>query len=234
MSRLVSPELLDTLDPSDPAAIRSRKDLQRLNFLMRNANIMARLLGKNPRLSSAPALVEVGAGDGNFLLRVIRQLDVKPARAKLVVVDRQPTVSPASATEFKRLGWELEIVSADVFDWLLRNRVEKGAVLVANLFLHHFQDQELQELLRLIAQRADFFAACEPRRSREASIASRFVGLIGCNAVTRHDAVVSVRAGFRERELSKLWPAEGDWNTEEGNRGLFSHYFVAARRSQPG
>jgi hypothetical protein len=53
--------------------------------------------------------------------------------------------------------------------------------------------------------------------------------MIGCNDVTRHDAIVSVRAGFKNRELSELWPAGGAWILHEHAYGLFSHYFVARR-----
>jgi hypothetical protein len=47
--------------------------------------------------------------------------------------------------------------------------------------------------------------------------------------VTRHDAVVSVRAGFADRELSALWPSGMTWTLRERARGLFSHCFVASR-----
>jgi hypothetical protein len=56
------------------------------------------------------------------------------------------------------------------------------------------------------------------------------LGAIGCNDVTRHDAVASVRAGFRDGQLSALWPA-GPWKLTERGAGLFSHLFVARRMS---
>jgi hypothetical protein len=56
------------------------------------------------------------------------------------------------------------------------------------------------------------------------------LGLIGCNDVTRHDAIVSVRAGFRNQELTGLWPDRAVWTLQEHAYGLFSHYFVAIRR----
>ena len=97
------------------------------------------------------------------------------------------------------------------------------------LFLHHFEPGRLACLLALVAKRTRFFVACEPRRSGTALLGSRLLGLVGCNDVTRHDAVVSVRAGFRDREISALWPV-GGWDTEESPRGLFSHCFIARRR----
>jgi hypothetical protein len=71
--------------------------------------------------------------------------------------------------------------------------------------------------------------ACEPRRSRFTLAASGLIGLIGCNAVTRHDGIVSVRAGFIDHEISERWPSSGAWRLEEGPVGPFSHFFVAAR-----
>jgi hypothetical protein len=84
-------------------------------------------------------------------------------------------------------------------------------------------------MLAGIAERASVFVACEPRRSRTALVGSHLLGLIGCNDVTRHDAVASVVAGFHGRELSMLWPQSTAWTLDEGPRGLFSHLLVARR-----
>lgn len=43
------------------------------------------------------------------------------------------------------------------------------------------------------------------------------------------EAVVSVRAGFTDKELSALWPREGRWQLHEYRAGLFTHCFAACR-----
>ncbi len=133
------------------------------------------------------------------------------------------------ADEFAAHGWRAKAIEADVFDWLR----ETAAVdaIVANLFLHHFEPPRLAEMLALAAVRARVFVACEPRRSAFALNGARLLGLAGCNDVSRHDAVVSVRAGFRDGELASLWPKDAAWELREGARGLFSHVFVARRRA---
>jgi hypothetical protein len=51
---------------------------------------------------------------------------------------------------------------------------------------------------------------------------------LGANDVTRHDAVASVRAGFRGREISRLWPhAASDWRLSEHAVFPFTHLFQA-------
>jgi len=71
--------------------------------------------------------------------------------------------------------------------------------------------------------------AVEPRRSAPALTCSRLLWAIGCNTVTRHDAVVSVGAGFAGRELAALWPSAtpDHWDLAEESAGLFGHLFVA-------
>jgi hypothetical protein len=83
--------------------------------------------------------------------------------------------------------------------------------------------------LQIIAAKARLFIAVEPRRSWFALAASRCVGLIGCNSVTRHDAMASARAGFSDMELTHLWPTRVGWELREVAAGLFSHCFTALR-----
>jgi hypothetical protein len=45
--------------------------------------------------------------------------------------------------------------------------------------------------------------------------------------VTRHDALISVRAGFQGTEISELWPRAEALELEENNAGIFSHRFMA-------
>jgi hypothetical protein len=219
-SRRLEPEWLDELPAEDPRAQRSRADLRRVNAIMGNARIVARAIAGAPR-----TLVDLGAGDGAFALRLARALPRPPSRVTLV--DRQDIVSPATLEAFEKLGTAVQIAQLDVFEWL--GRISDGVdAIAANLFLHHFEDEPLARLLSLASRKAPLFVACEPRRSSFALTGARLLGAIGCNDVTRHDAAVSVRAGFRGTEISRLWP-EGPWSLREEKRGGFSHLFAARR-----
>ena len=226
MGRAVEPEWLDTLPPDDPRAIRSRADLRRVNVLMGNVGIVAGLV-RGATTAPLRRVAEIGAGDGTFALRVARALDATGGTPEMVLVDRLPIVAPATRQAFRDLGWQCSAEAADVFDWLEAQPAGGCDAIFANLFLHHFADDALERLLHGIAVRTRCFVACEPRRSTLALAGSRGLAVIGCNDVTRHDAVASVRAGFAGRELAARWP--DGWRIEEGRRGLFSHAFVAAR-----
>ena len=224
--------MLDALPASDPAAIRSRRDLQRLNRLMGQAGSVARLLRAHGATRSMRRVVDLGGGDGTLLLQVARKLAPDCGGAQAVLVDRQVLVIDRTREEFKQIGWGIETATSDVIQWLVSAPGQEGTVMIGNLFLHHLEDAPLRALLEHVSTRAELFVACEPRRDRLTLQASRVVGWIGCNAVTRHDAPISVRAGFAALELSALWPAGGDWRTEEGPIGPFSHYFVAWRETR--
>jgi hypothetical protein len=198
-SRSLEPEWLDHLPPQDPRAVRSRADLRRVNALMGNARIIAR------HLANARRVADLGGGDGSLMRAVERKLG-RPL--EVINVDR--------------------VAGLEVFDYLAAPGEPLDAI-VANLFLHHLTDQELRRLFALAADRAPLLVACEPRRSRVALAGAHLMWFIGANDVTRHDAVLSVRAGFTGQELSALWPAACGWSLTEKPAPPFSHLFVARR-----
>jgi hypothetical protein len=226
--RIVAPEWLDQLPPQDPRAMESRRDLRLLNFCMGNARTLRTVLAGLGRTGPPLRLAELGAGDGTFCLRLARSLGRPWAGTKVFLVDRRPSVSTETRAAFAAAGWTVEIVAADVFDWLPAQAPLD--VLVANLFLHHFEPDALAALLRLMSRSSRSIVACEPRRCVFALTFGRMIRLLGCNAVTRHDAPISVRAGFRASELSAAWPA-AQWKLREERAGLFSHLFVAQMKS---
>jgi hypothetical protein len=228
--RIVLPELLDTLPPQDRSALRSRRDLRRLNQWMKHPRLMARALRKNLKEVGTPRIVELGAGDGHFLLSVARRLRRQWPNAEATLVDQQDTVDRAVSDRFAHLGWRLDVKTATAADWLRRTPENAADVIVCNLFLHHFQGRELEEMLSLAARATKTFVALEPRRYWFAEVFGHLLWIIRCNAVTRHDAIVSIRAGFAGQELSALWPDKADWEITERPAGWFSHLFIARRK----
>ena len=192
---------------------------------MRNDAIMAQILLKHAKRNSPLNITEMGAGDGCFLLQVLKRLSAAVPGGAATLVDRHDAVSAGTLAGLRDAGWQAETEVKDVFEW----SPPMGEVVVANLFLHHFENDRLVELFRRISQRARLFVALEPRRARWPLFCSLLLGAIGCNAVTRHDAVISVRAGFRGSELSSLWPDKTAWHLTEQSAGLFGHQFVARK-----
>ena len=232
MNRVLTPEILDGLETNDPLALASRRDLRSVNAVMQNVRWMSRLAKQQLDLTRPLRILDLGAGDGTFLLKLVGTFPKPENRSNAWLLDRRSSATRETLGQYRAMGWEAELIVAEALDWLGNRRGPVLDLIVANLFLHHLSDGPLRKLLESIATNANAFLACEPRRSRLALAACRLLWLIGCNAVTRHDALVSVKAGFSGGEISALWPQSNDWHTTETRRGLFSHCFVARRRGE--
>jgi hypothetical protein len=146
----------------------------------------------------------------------------------VTLLDRQNVVAPQTLAAFASLSWRVEVVVADIFDWL--QTPAPAEIVIINEVLHHFDDMRLAGLFRAIAGRTHLFIAIEPHRAPWPLFCSRLLWAINCNSVTRHDATVSVRAGFVGEELSALWPDKRNWQLTEHHASWFSHLFIAQRR----
>ena len=175
LSRTVSHETLDALAPDDPRALRSRRDLQRVNRVMGSGAILLRALRPLGVPAGAPArlrILEIGAGDGSLMLAIAARLAPAWPDVELTLLDRLPLVEPRTIEAFARLGWAAASLAIDVLDWAVPASVALPSppgsgywdLIVANLFLHHFEGPVLALLLGAIAARCDAFCACEPRR----------------------------------------------------------------------
>ena len=197
-TRIVRSEILDHLPPDDPAAQRSRRDLRRINFLMGNERWVCRTIRQFPEAASR-GIVELGAGDGALAGKIVR---IFP-EVKLTACDLAPRPAALDA----RVVWH----QGDIF---ASGASMTGGVLVANLFLHHFEG----ESLRVLGNLCDGFEVLifnEPDRGILPHLLGALMWPV-INRVTRHDMHVSIHAGFAAGELSAL-PASDprEWRFRE-------------------
>ena len=244
-ARHTQADRLEGVNAQDPQMIRARSDLRRRHRLMGTRAILVKALGDMPGPGSRARpwrVLELGAGDGSLMLGVARSLAGRWSGTDLTLLDRQPSVSAETAADYAALGWRVHVRVADVFDSALDMAVDladspgqggpavRWDLVVCNLFLHHLDGPRLRALLRDLAQCCDWFFACEPRRARVGWISHRVVGALRANVLTRNDAALNGRTGFRGHELADLWPtANGEWNLQSYPSGLFSHCFRAER-----
>ena len=202
---------------------------------MGSVSILRRLVSGLPLTAPPRRILELGAGDGSLLLRLARVLAPRWTGVEVTLLDRHDLVTDATRRAYRDLDWDVTVISADALAWARSPSVQRYDLTVATLFLHHFDTARLTALLTAAAACTDAFVGCEPRRDRLGQVASASVGLIGANQITRQDAVTSVAAGFRGRELSLIWArAAGDWIVDECRALPFMHCFSAARVRRAG
>ena len=107
--RRIEPELLDILPPDDPRAIGSRRDLVWINALMFQSAIMAGLFKANVR-KTPTRILELGSGDGAFMLSVAKRLAGSWTDVDLVMLDQVNLISDKRRADFTALGWRVLVV----------------------------------------------------------------------------------------------------------------------------
>jgi hypothetical protein len=197
-ARVVKPEILDHLPADDPEALRSRRDLRRINFLMGNERWILRTIRGFPK-EAAKGIVEIGAGDGALSCKLARMFpDAMVTACDLVA-------RPAGLDE--RVCWR----QGDV---LAGDDPPAGGVLVANLFLHHFEGGLLVALGKLCT-RYEVVIFNEPDRGLLPHVLGKLMWPL-VNRVTRHDMHVSINAGFARGELAGLLGLDAEaWRIRE-------------------
>jgi len=193
MKRVVNPEILDELAVDDPRAIRSRRDLRLINALMGNERWIKRQLLKD---APGKAFSELGAGRGELLTCLGRSGGLC----------RGYDLQPRPESLFEKVDW----VEGDFFEALAGDESE---VVGGSLILHHFEEEALLRLGRLLAGKKMLVFA-EPLRSPLALAEGYFLFPL-VNGVTRHDMMVSIRAGFLKGELAAKLGLEKGWQWRE-------------------
>ncbi|MEZ5277320.1 MAG: hypothetical protein R3F07_13135 [Opitutaceae bacterium] len=218
MLRIVKPEILDRLSADDPAVSRARRDLQMINGLMGNHRWILRQL--QPLVRSGDRLVEWGGGDGSLARMIDARRTSLPAFS-LTVIDQAPPPPDLPET----ISWS----SRNLLD--RRSPTLRAAIVIANLILHHFEPDSLRQLGAMLHPECRTIIACEPVRRRCHQWQLRLLRLLGIHPITRHDAHVSVGAGFRGNELAEgLGLHPSDWTVRIRETALGAHRLLAIRK----
>jgi SAM-dependent methyltransferase len=188
-NRLILPEILDTLPPGQARA--SLQDLVRINHYWGGHSTLRSLLKETVVEGEAFSILDVGAASGDMGARI---REWYPA-AEVTSLDYVASHLGSSAERR---------VAADAFR--LPFRPGSFDYVFCSLFLHHFPNDQVVELLRnfgAVARRAVLVIDLERNPIPYYFIAwSR--PLLGWDPVTVHDGAISVEAAFRRKELEDL------------------------------
>ncbi len=187
--RLVVPEILDTL--TEDQARASLADLTRINARWGGHSTLRKLLRDHVGQEETFSMLDVGAASGDMAARVREWYP----KARVVLLDH-------IAMHLKKASGDR--VAGDAFHLPIRDRAFD--FVFCSLFLHHFSDQQVVELLGgfgRVARRAVLVIDLERN-----PIAYYFLPwtrwLFGWDPVTVHDGTISVEAAFKPRELESL------------------------------
>jgi ubiquinone/menaquinone biosynthesis C-methylase UbiE len=196
--RLIEPEALDHVTPEE--ARPNLADLVRINRLLGGHSVLRRSLRLLPPTQNARTFLDVGAASGDSA-GVIRKLF--PASVVVSLDYNRTNIEKAPYPKVLGNAFELPF-EPEAFDYV-----------VCSLFLHHFQNAGIVDLLRsfyLTARKGVIVCDLE-RHILPYLFLPATKWLLRWNAITVQDGRKSVRAAFRAKELTQLAKAAGIENT---------------------
>ncbi len=197
-----APELMDDLTLPEADLRAALADLKRVNMLL--GGHQAGIAGLRPFLSmktKAPChILDIGCGDGEFLRHLQRYCAKKGFRARLTGWDRNAESLQAGrdmVTSEAPITYELR----DVLEF---PELPQGEfVIICNLFLHHFRDEEILKMLgHWSRSNCKAIVINDLDRNPLAYSLFRLFGAIFMKSkIAMHDGLVSIQRGFRRSEL---------------------------------
>ena len=220
MTRVVRPELLDSLPPNGRAARANRHDLRRINRLLGNWRWLAQQLAR--RIRTGDRVLEAGAGDGALGRYLWRRVPaVRTCQyAGLDWRQDRPDGWPAA------WAWRRGDLLAQAFE-------PPPRVLVVNLLLHQFHNDQLRSLGTRLAD-VPIWLICEPMRSRRGLFGLAMLRPLGLHRVSWVDGRTSICAGFRGDELVRLLDGHGARSSTARDTVLGSHRLISVSRPEDG
>lgn len=209
-------EIMD--DPrADPGEIgRAFRFIRWTNRNLRGIEgLLTHLERMSDRLGSTIRLLDVGTGCGDIPLAALRWAERRGIDLRIVGVDSLPASLDDARKQIARaaalhpagpaaIESRIELVEADAF--ALGERYAAGSfdVVHAGMFLHHFTEERIVTLLRLMATLASKLVVWNDLSRDPASRVAIRLLTLPMSRVVRHDAVLSVDKGFLESDAREL------------------------------
>ncbi len=226
-----SPELMD-----DPAADRSELErslafIRKINFRLGGVSAALRHLQRWSTSWSGDEtirLIDIGTGSGDIPAAIADWATGAGFKVHITAVDLHETTL-AIARDYIGNRPEIEFLHADALK--LMDHFEAGSFHYAHtgMFLHHLSDIEVMTVLRImdrLTTRALIWN--DLVRGWLEKLTVRMLTL-GATAMVKHDAAVSVDAGFKRSEVRELARRVGLEDVQY-YRHLFGRFTLVSRK----
>ena len=213
MQRVIQPEFLDLLPPEHPIAQANRRDILRFNQILGNFRWIEKILTQH--LQKGDRILEIGAGEGWLAHHLTPLLQSRNVQMDGLDVSPRPSRWPEN-------GQWIEQRAQDFTDF-----AEYDGILACH-FLHQLEDLELARLGSHLQGSIRFLVATEPVRRTLSLVLIEATRFLGMRSPSRHDARVSVRAGFTGEELARsLALPSPPWTCRQQETLLGAYRFLA-------
>lgn len=178
------------------------KDINRVNRLLGGNNITIRAVGDLLRQYPKEQFVimDVGCGDGTILRKIAKYCRKHDIKTKLIGIDLNVdalNIARSASTEFPEISYKVQDVLA------LTQTDMNCDILISTLTTHHFTNEQLPLMLAQFARLGKIgFVNNDLHRSALALYLFKLFSMVFIKTKTaRNDGLISIRRGFKKREL---------------------------------
>jgi 2-polyprenyl-3-methyl-5-hydroxy-6-metoxy-1,4-benzoquinol methylase len=199
------PEIMD--QPGLPASRHETalRGLARINFLSASAGILWRPLAADiQQCRDRPyRVLDIACGGGDVTIRLWQHAQRRGMKVQIDACDVSETAIRFASRQSEIAGAEIRFFRLDVFQDPILDEYD---AVVCSLFLHHLDDEEAIELLRVMAAASKSLVLVNDlARSRRGYWLARFATkLFTRSDVVRFDGPVSVLAAYTPEEALAL------------------------------
>ncbi len=196
-------EILDDFDLRGRELKENFDDLDRVNTLLGGYKIT--LEGIDRILSSGcfaqpVSIIDIGCGNGSMLREVAKMGKQKGIKMRLTGVDANKhaiEIAKEESTEYPGIHFEVRDVTSPDF------RAERVDIVLCTLTLHHFNDQEIINLMTIFSTITRMgIVINDLHRSRIAYyLFEIFSRIFIQNDISRKDGLTSILRSFKKQEL---------------------------------
>lgn len=221
------PELMDDLALPGPLLRKALADIRLVNKLLGGNSIS--LLGLKPFLheerTGPLCVVDVGCGNGEFLRHLAGFCRKKGIEVSLFGWDR----NRQSLEQGRKLSAGFDEIRFEQRDILEDPPLPEGnPVVICNLFLHHFSDTQIQNMLSswLLGGCRAIVVNDLHRNPVAYYLFCLFGAIFMKSRIARQDGLVSIRRGFSRQELEGFSRQLGSVDAQIRWRWAFRYLWV--------
>ncbi len=157
---------------------------------------------KDIPISREITFIDLGCGDG-AMLRILADVGRKAGRSfKFMGLDANE-YTIAHARSCSKDYPEISFQQMDVFSSKMQGL--NYDIALATLFMHHFKNEQIEEMLRIIASKARIgMVINDLQRSRAAYYLFKIYGSFIRNHMIRHDGEISILRAFKRVDLERI------------------------------
>jgi 2-polyprenyl-3-methyl-5-hydroxy-6-metoxy-1,4-benzoquinol methylase len=194
-------EIMDDLSASGPVINQTLVELETINTLLGGNYVTLNGLDKliqGKSLKNTLRIADLGCGGGDILRLVSNWLEKKEINAELIGFDANPNIIAFAQkhTSQKNISYQAVNIFSDDF------KTQQFDVVIATLFFHHFDSDQLAEFLNQLRRQTSIgIVINDLHRHWFAYYSIKWLtALFSKSPMVKNDAALSVARSFRKKD----------------------------------